>query len=125
MNTVNYTEKKTFEKYNDGQYLLYLNEAPVTFTLSGNEPGEEQELQGFSYTGDAPDGATVIEAKDVTDENRRGKFVAGLINKNYSIDAQIALLSNGNDTPQHAEELHAFEAYRAECKTKVDELLSR
>lgn len=125
MNTANYTEKRTYEKYNDGQYLLYLNETPATFTMPGHEPEEERELLGYSYTGDMEDGATIINAQDVTDENRRGKFIAGLIGKRYSIDAQIAMLSNGNDTPEHAAELQDFEAFRSDCKMKVDELLNR
>lgn len=125
MYTANYTEKRTFEKYNDGQHLLYLNETPATFTMPGHEQGEERELSGFSYTGDMEDGATIIDAKDVTDDNRRSKFIAGLIGKRYSIDAQIAMLSNGNDTPEHAAELQDFEAFRRGCKLKVDELLNR
>ena len=51
--------------------------------------------------------------------------MAGLIGRRYSIDDQIAILANSDNTAEHAEELHSFEAYRAECKRQVDELLNR
>ena len=88
-------------------------------------PEHENPIEGYSYTGDMEDGSTIIEAKDVTDENRRSKFIAGLIGKRYSIDAQIAILANGADTEEHARELREFEAFRTECKQTVDELISR
>ena len=71
------------------------------------------------------DGSTIIEAKNVTDETRRSKFIAGLIGKRYSIDAQIAILANGADTEEHGQELREFEASRNKCKQDVDELLNR
>lgn len=123
METVNYRKRHSFIKYDNNHFLLYLNEKPVTFTIQG----EENEIEGYSYTGDEIDGSTSIsiDVYSVTDENRRGKFVAGLIAKRYSIDDQIAILANRDDTDEHAEELHTFEAYRAECKRQVDELLNR
>lgn len=121
MRTANYTDRKSFTKYNDEQHLLYLNEKTVSFT-----PAEGQdEVAGYSYTGDMEDGSTIIEARNITDENRRDRYIAGLIGKRYSIDDQIALLANGSNTPQHAQELKDFEAYRTECKKLVDELLNR
>ena len=55
----------------------------------------------------------------------RGKFIAGLIGIEYSKDDQIALLANGEDTNEHAEELEKFKAVRADAKKAVDELLKR
>ena len=55
----------------------------------------------------------------------RGKFIAGLIGVEYSKDDQIALLANGEDTNEHAEELEKFRAVRAAAKKAVDELLKR
>lgn len=126
MKTANYTEKQTFTKYDNGHHLLYLNEQAVNWTppQHGND-SEPVELSGFSYTGDMPDGSTIVEVKDVTDENRRDKYIAGLIGKRYTIDAQLAMLANGNDTENHAQELRDFEAFRIKCKQDVDELLNR
>jgi hypothetical protein len=66
-----------------------------------------------------------VEAKGVNDDNRRAKFVAGLIGTEYDIDSQIAILANGTDTDQHAEELKAFEENRRTVKTMIDELIAR
>ena len=108
-------------KFDNEHYLLYLNEEEAE--VKNEETGES--VQGFAYTGSHPDGGTLVEAKDVTDENRRAKFVAGLIGTEYDIDSQIAILANGNDTDQHTEELKAFEENRRTVKTAIDELLSR
>lgn len=123
MNTVSYIERKTYVRFDAGSYLLYLNEAPAD--VVDEESGET--ASGYSYTGEETDGSTriVVDARTVTDENRRGKFVAGLIGRRYSIDDQIAILANSGNTDEHAEELRTFETYRAECKRQVDELLSR
>lgn len=119
--TASYTERKKFEIYDGGHALLYLNEQAVE--IANEETGES--TPGYSYTGDMPDGGTMIEASGVTDENRRDKFVAGLIGFHYDMDAQIAVLANGADTPEHAAELEQFAQVRARCKAEVDELLAR
>lgn len=121
MHTVCYIQRKNYVKFDNEHYLLYLNEEKAE--VKNEETGES--VQGFAYTGSHSDGGTLVEAKDVTDENRRAKFVAGLIGTEYDIDSQIAILANGNDTDQHAEELKAFEENRRTVKTAIDELLSR
>lgn len=119
--TASYTERKKFETYDGSHALLYLNEKPAT--LTDEESGEQ--VPGYSYTGNMPDGGTLIEATGVTDENRRSKYVAGVIGLDYDMDAQVAILANGADTAEHAAELEQFSAVRAEAKRKVDEMLSR
>lgn len=121
MHTVCYIQRKNYVKFDNEHYLLYLNEEKAE--VKNEETGES--VQGFAYTGSHPDGGTLVEAKDVTDENRRAKFVAGLIGTEYDIDSQIAILANGNDTDQHTEELKAFEENRRTVKAAIDELLSR
>lgn len=121
MDTAVYKERKTYTKYDNEHHLLYLNEQETTFT----EQESDTECPGYSYTGDMADGGTLIAATDVTDDNRRSKFVSGLIATRYSIDAQIAILANGKDTEQHAAEFAEFEQFRAECKASIDSLLSR
>ena len=119
--TASYKERKNFVIYDERPALLYLNEQPAEIT--DEETGESS--PGFSYTGNMPDGGTLVEAEGVTDDNRRDKFVAGLIGVSYDMNAQIAVLANGADTPEHAAELAAFASTRAECKRQVDEMLAR
>lgn len=121
MHTVCYIQRRNYVKFDNEHYLLYLNEEKAE--VKNEETGES--VQGFAYTGSHPDGGTLVEAKDVIDENRRAKFVAGLIGTEYDIDSQIAILANGSDTDQHTEELKAFEENRRTVKTAIDELLSR
>lgn len=119
--TATYTERKNFVKFDDSHVLLYLNEQPGEVT----NPETGESAPGYSYTGDQADGSTMIAAEGVTDENRRDKFVAGLIGLHYDLDAQIATLANGADTPEHAAELTQFATLRKQCKSEVDELLAR
>lgn len=119
--TASYKERKNFVIYDERHALLYLNEQPAEIT--DEETGES--APGFSYTGNMPDGGTLVEAEGVNEANRRDKFVAGLIGVSYDMDAQIAVLANGADTPEHAAELAAFASTRAECKRQVDEMLAR
>lgn len=119
--TASYKERKNFVIYDERHVLLYLNEQPAEIT--DEETGESS--PGFSYTGNMPDGGTLVETEGVNETNLRDKFVAGLIGVSYDMDAQIAVLANGADTPEHAAELAAFASTRAECKRQVDEMLAR
>lgn len=121
MYKVSYIGRKNFVKFDDEHYLLYLNEEQAE--VKNEESGDI--MQGYAYTGSQPDGGTLVEAKDVNDDNRRAKFVAGLIGTEYDIDSQIAILANGNDTDQHAQELKDFEDTRRMVKETIDELLAR
>lgn len=113
-------QRQTYIKYDDSHYLLFLNEQEAEQT---NEIGEK--IKGYTYTGPRQDGSTLIEATGVTPENIRGKFIAGLLGLEYSIDDQIALLANGEDTEEHSKELADFMLARSEAKKNVDEVLSR
>lgn len=121
MYKISYIGRKNFVKFDDDHFLLYLNEEQAE--VKNEETGET--AQGYAYTGSQPDGGTLVEAKDVTDDNRRAKFVAGLIGTEYDIDSQIAILANGNDTDRHAQELKDFESTRRMVKETIDELLAR
>ena len=121
MKRVNHAERQTFSQYDGDHHLLYLDEQEATFT----QPHNDEPVKGYSYEGDMSDGATIIEAVGITDENRRRRYIAGLIGKRFSLDAQMAILANGTDTEDHAREFQDFAIYRAECKQKVDELLHR
>lgn len=121
MKKVSYSERKTFVQYDEKHVVLYLNEEPAEIT--NEETGET--VQGYSYTGSMEDGGTLIEAANVTDGNRRAKFISGLLGTEYDIDAQIAILANGDDTNEHAEEKAIFMANRRLVKEQVDALLAR
>lgn len=125
MNTVNYAERKSFVKYDDNHFLLYLNEQEAEFRTTGEDGQPGETVQGYSYTGTEADGSTKIAASGVTDANRRDKFIAGLIGLSFDIDAQIAILANDGDTEVHAEEMESYKTCRAESKAAVDELLAR
>ena len=121
MYKVSYIGRKNFVKFDDEHYLLYLNEEQAE--VKNEETGDI--MQGYAYTGSQPDGCTLVEAKHMTDDTRPAKFVAGLIGTEYDIDSQIAILANGNDTDQHAQELKDFEDNRRVVKETIDELLAR
>jgi hypothetical protein len=135
MYTVNYTKKRTFEKYDAEHYLLYLNEQNVTFVppaarMPGDEAGDAEaaEVSGYSYTGDRPDGGTLIKAKNAD----YGEFVAGLIQVKYSSDAEAAIHANyllalGDaahpKAEQYRQEFDAYNATRNECKANAKAVL--
>lgn len=113
-------QRQSYMKYDNEHYLLFLNEQETEQT---NEVGEK--IKGYTYTGPRIDGSTLIEATGVTQENIRGKFIAGLLGLKYSIDDQIAILANGEDSEEHSKELADFMKIRSEAKKNVDELLAR
>lgn len=121
MNTTAFNpQRQAYVKYDDNHYLLFLNEKEAEQT---NENGDT--VKGYTYTGSRTDGSTLIEATGVTEANKRSKFIAGLIGTEYTKDDQIALLANGEDTNEHAEELAVFRDNRRTAKLAVDELLAR
>ena len=112
-------QRQTYIKYDNEHYILFLHEQEAEQT---NEAGEK--IKGYTYTGPRQDGSTLIEATGVTKENIRGKFIAGLIGLEYSLDDQIALLANGEDSKEHSEELTRFLTFRQSVKEEIDKLLS-
>ena len=46
MKTANPAERHAFVKYDNGHYLLYLNEQAATFDM----PEHENPIEGYSYT---------------------------------------------------------------------------
>ena len=120
MNTAFNPQRQSYMRYDNTHYLLFLNEQEAEQT---NDVGEK--IKGYTYTGPRQDGSTLIEVTGVTQDNIRGKFIAGLIGLEYSLDDQIALLANGEDSEEHSKELADFMLARSEAKKNVDEVLSR
>lgn len=119
MNTSFNPQRQSYMKYDNTHYLLFLNEQEAEQI---NEEGEK--IKGYTYTGPRQDGSTLIEATGVTQENIRGKFIAGLLGLEYSLDDQIAILANGEDSAKHSEELTRFLTFRQSVKDEIDKLLS-
>jgi hypothetical protein len=132
MYTKNYPTKRTYEKYDDGHHMLYLNEQSVEYTPEHGggmgEPAEPESVQGFAYTGDLPDGGTLIEAKEATYD----AFVSGLIRKQYTADAVEAIQANAlialkdksnAKAAQYKAELDEYNTYRTQCKENAKKVL--
>lgn len=134
MYTINYPEKKTFVKFDQEQFLLYLGENPVTYVpetttiADGENESSPESVDGFSYSGTHPDGGTLIKAKEATYE----AFVSGLIRKRYSADEAEALQANmletlvNKENPRAAEftqKWEEFQEYRDECKASAKAVL--
>lgn len=120
MHTQFYTEKKTYSKYDESHYLLYINEQEATKVM---EDGEDP-ISGYEYTGNFPDGGTLIKAAEATYD----QFVSGLIRTRYSADKVEAILlniqsDNVDRMTEFQQELDNLNAFRDECKEVVHQLL--
>lgn len=130
-NKVIYTEKKTYSKFDESRYMVYLNEEVVPDYVPENLPeGERPEpVTGYAYAGSMIDGGTLIQAKEANYDN----FVSGLIRLRYSADAEAAIQANmitaltDTENPRAGEfraEWDIFQTYRTECKEIARALLS-
>ena len=54
----------------------------------------------------------------------RDKLIGDIMRKRYSVNDEIALLANGRDTEKHAEELQAYQSFRASVKADIAVLQS-
>ena len=121
-----YTERKTFVKYDDNHYLLYLNEGGPGEPRFGGPRGERNRSPAwlYAYTGTCEDGGTLIEATSASYDS----LVSGLIRREYSADRVEAITLNklSSDNERKAEfeaEFACLERYRNDCKARVRALL--
>ena len=121
-----YTERKTFVKYDDNHYLLYLNEEVLeNHVPEGHGGGPEPEpCTAYAYTGTCEDGGTLVEATSASYDS----LVSGLIRREYSADRVEAITLNklSSDNERKAEfeaEFACLERYRNDCKARVRALL--
>lgn len=125
MKKVYYPTQKTFVKYDDEHFLLYLNEEIVEDYLPENAEDGAVPFTAYAYSGTEPDGSTKIKATEAT----YPQFVSGLIRTQYSADAVEAILLNSQstfDAPKEAEhklEFADLEEFRQECKDAIASLL--
>lgn len=127
----NYPSRKSFVKFDDDHYLLYLGEQQVDNyqpepTTSGTAPAAEESsetaITAFSYEGTEPDGSTKIAAQEAT----YGAFTAGLVRLKYSQDEVEAILANkGDGNEEHQAEFDKYQAWRIQAKEMATEVLSR
>ena len=124
MNTKNYYHKKTYCKFDDNHFLLYLNESTAEIT----DPQSETPVQGFSYTGPYNDGGTMIEAA----EDSYDAFVAGLLRAEYSSNRVEAISLNRinaladptiDRADEFIDEFDALESFRMSCKATAKAVL--
>ncbi len=125
MKKVYYPTQKTFVKYDDEHFLLYLNEEIKENYLPENAEPDAEPFTAYGYSGTEPDGSTKIKATEAT----YPQFVSGLIRTQYSADAVEAILLNSQstfDAPKEAEhklEFADLEEFRQECKDAIASLL--
>lgn len=126
-----YPSRKSFVKFDDDHYLLYLGEQQVDNyqpepTTPGTAPAAEESsetaITAFSYEGTEPDGSTKIVAQEAT----YGAFTAGLVRLKYSQDEVEAILANkGDGNEEHQAEFDKYQAWRIQAKEMATEVLSR
>ncbi|KAA6316136.1 hypothetical protein EZS27_033509 [termite gut metagenome] len=136
MYTVSYIKKRTYEKYDESHFLLYLNEQETEITKTSETLGEgegsenqtSETVPGYSYTGTMPDGGTLVEVK----EDSYGNFVSGLIRTRYPAADVEALQGNmiiavSNPKNERAEDYKQdwdeFQSFRNDCKKGIKKLL--
>lgn len=131
-----YPSRKSFVKFDDDHYLLYLGEQQVdnyqpeqitpgttpTVDAPSAEESSETGITAFSYEGTEPDGSTKIAAQEAT----YGSFTAGLVRLKYSQDEVEAILANkGDGNEEHQAEFDKYQAWRIQAKEMATEVLSR
>jgi len=127
MNRVIYFDKRTFEKYDNTKYIVYLNEEVledyIPESMEGQQPSSS--VTAYAYSGPVKDGGTLIEAASAD----RDSLINGIIRSRYTQseeDAikthQIELLRNSliDKAAQYEQEWEEFNSFRQSAKTVVD-----
>ena len=118
-----YYSKRSFSKYDDSHYIVYLNEEVlenfVPETFEGDKAPEPQ--IAYAYTGPEEDGGTLIEAKSATYD----EFVSGLVRLEFpQAKVEAILLNQGDGNDEHLAEYNNLQFYRRECKLFASKLLA-
>lgn len=132
MNTKTYREKKTFHPYDDGHFIVYLQEKIISKWVPDTNPGEEKTpdaCTGYSYTGPELDGGTIIGCNSCD----RDSLINGIIRSKYSQTEEDAIKthqiilrkdSTCSKADDYNTEWNEFEAFRTEAISQVDSWLS-
>ena len=127
MNKAIYTEPRTFEKYDDKRYMVYLNEEIIPDYVPEVMQSDQvpEPVTAYAYTGTEVDGGTLIE----TISSDRDSLINGIIRSRYTQseeDAikthQIELLKNAtlDKAADYEAEWAEFNAVREMAKATVD-----
>lgn len=127
MNKAIYTEPRTFEKYDDNRYMVYLNEVIIPDYVPEIMQSEQvpEPVTAYAYTGTEVDGGTLIE----TTSSDRDSLINGIIRSRYTQseeDAikthQIELLKNAtiDKAADYEAEWAEFNTVREMAKATVD-----
>lgn len=127
MNKAIYTEPRTFEKYDDKRYMVYLNQEIIPDYVPEVMQSEQVPvpITAYAYTGTEVDGGTLIE----TTSSDRDSLINGIIRSRYTQseeDAikthQIELLKNAtiDKAADYEAEWAEFNAVREMAKATVD-----
>ena len=127
MNKAIYTEPRTFEKYDDRRYMVYLSEEVISDYIPEMPETDTtpEPVTAYAYTGTEVDGGTLIDATSPD----RDSLINGIIRSRYTQseeDAikthQIELLKNSAIAKayDYEAEWEEFNAVREMAKTTVD-----
>jgi hypothetical protein len=119
----------TFSRYNDTQFLVYLNEEVIDKYVPEDAPEDFEPVTAYAYTGTEADGGTLISAAD----DSRDSLINGILRTRYSQteeDAikthQIIRLSDPNceKADEYANEWNVFNVEREYAIQVVDTWLN-
>lgn len=129
MNRAIYFRPMTFSRFNDTQFLVYLNEEVIEKYVPEDAPEDFEPVTAYAYTGTEEDGGTLISAAD----DSRDSLINGILRTRYSQteeDAikthQIIRLSNPNceKADEYANEWNVFNVEREYAIQVVDTWLN-
>jgi hypothetical protein len=126
MNKVIYTERKSFLKYDESRYIVYLNEEViedyVPQTIGGIEqPSGSEPVTAYAYTGPEVDGGTLIDALS----SDRDSLINGIIRSKYSQSEEDAIKTHQiislttPDCPKAEEYAEEWKVFNSERETAI------
>lgn len=121
---------RSFEKYDDTRYMVYLNEEVITDYVpeSRDDQPSPAPITAYAYSGDESNGGTLIE----TTSCDRDSLINGIIRSRYSQSAEDAIkthqiellkVDNHPKLEDYEAEWVEFTALREMAKTTVDRWL--
>lgn len=87
MNKRIYLQPKTYSQFDANHVLVYLNEEVIENYVPEDAPEDFKPMTGYAYSGDMPDGGTLIEA----DANNRDSMINGILRSSYSQTEEDAI----------------------------------
>lgn len=103
-----YTSRRTYNKYDQGRIIGYLNEEVIAEYVPDNMP-EDKEAKttvGYKYTGTERDGGTLMPCSDPKDY---GQLTNAIIRASISESEELAIQRHYNNDPEaYKEEWHNY-----------------